>query len=100
MFSSITSPTFSELVIPLSLATQWEDLSEEVTFFETLRKMNQVRPFKLVFLFEDAGSHREETRQELVDALDTVIAQGLLDFLDAPPTVKPGGVGMYNVALA
>ena len=88
MFSTITSLVFSELVITLTPADEPTRLPQEVTLFETLRKMNEVRPFKLVFLLKDVGFHQEEVPRELVDNLALVIAQGLLDFLDTPPSVR------------
>ena len=63
--------------------------------FETLRKMNETRPFKLLFSFEGPcfvpkGNRRElvEPQWEVKAALDSVAAEGLLDFLDSPPTLR------------
>lgn len=50
--------------------------------------MRKVRPFKLVFLLEVPGSHQGEGRRELAEALDTVNASGLVDFLDSPPIIR------------
>jgi len=47
-----------------------------------------VRPFKLVFLLEVPRTSRVEARRELVGALDWVVAEGLLDFLESPPTIR------------
>ena len=63
-------------------------LPQDVTLFETLRKMNEIRSFKLVFLPEAPESRQEKVRRELVGALDLVAARGLLDFLDSPPTIR------------
>ena len=93
VFSTITSPVFSELVVVLK-----DDgiayLPHEAMLFQTLRKMHGVRPFKLVFLFEGLcyvkwGRQRQlaEARQELKRALDYVISKGFLDFLNSPPTI-------------
>lgn len=83
-FSTITSPVFSELVVVL-----WEhgiaSLPSDVVLFETLRIMNEIKPFKLVFLVEVVGLYQEEERRELTKALDSVMGRGLLDFLDSPP---------------
>ena len=81
VFSTITSPVFSELVIVLG-AQAVAYLPLGVMLFETLRTMNEARPFKLIFLFLG------EAREELAGALDSVIARGLLDFLDSPPTIR------------
>ena len=102
MFSTITSPVFSELVIiiPDHLLTY---LAQEVRFFETLRKMNEVRPFKLVFflvdLDNDQGGRKrrsaslplksEELWRGWREAMDSEAARkSLPDFLDPPPTAR------------
>jgi hypothetical protein len=87
IFSTITSPVFSELVIIIK-SDGVARLPLEVELFETLRTMNGVRPFKLVFLLADPDFSQEETRQELAGALDSVTARGLLDFLGSPPTFR------------
>ena len=89
MFSTIASPTFSELVI-IIWADAVTDSPSEDPFFETLRMMNGVRPFKLVFLLVVPDQSREEARWKLEEALDSVTARGLLDFLDSPPTIRSG----------
>ena len=84
VFSTITSPVFLELVVALPLfdtCSPWALLS-----FEALHTMNEVRPFKLVFLLEVLDFL--ETKQELAEVLDSANAKGLLDFLDSPPTVR------------
>ena len=94
MFSTITSPVFSELVIVLA-GSSMTYLPEEVKLFETLRSMNELRPFKLAFLFEGryfVQSDEEwvpmNARSELKKTLDSVAAKGFLDFLDSPPTLR------------
>jgi len=86
VFSTITSPVFSELVIVLAgsdmVYFRWKDT------FKTLRMMNEVRPFKLMFLLEIPNFPQEEARQKLARALDSVTVEGLLDFLDSPPTIR------------
>ena len=66
-----------------------------VNLFNTLRSMSKVRPFKLVFLFEglcfvQRGGRRVlvEPRAELEEVIDSVTAEGFLDFLDSPPTLQ------------
>ena len=87
VFSTITSPVFSELVIVIAghaiIGLPWE-----VTFFETLGTMSETRPFKLVFLLEDSDFDQREAPRELTEALDSVVAKGFLDFLDSPPTIR------------
>jgi len=87
VFSTITSPVFSELAIVISgyMVTY---LPRDVTLFETLRKMNEVRPFKLVLTFDAMEIYQEKLRRELKEALDSVVAKGFLDFLDSPPTIR------------
>ena len=89
VFSTITSPVFSELVIVLT-GEHSSYLPQEVSVFETLRTMAQVRPFKLVFLLEVSDPLQREAQQELVGALDSVTARGLLDFLDSSPSIRTG----------
>jgi len=84
LFSTITSPAFSELAIFIG-AGMAIHLPQAVVLFKTLGKMNEVRSFKLVFLLD---SSKEEVRQRLMGALDLVTAKGLLDFLDSPPTTR------------
>jgi len=86
VFSTITSPVFSELVIVLAgsdmVYFRWKDT------FRTLRMMNEIKPFKLVFSLEVPDFSWEEARQKLARALDSVTAEGLLDFLGSPPTIR------------
>ena len=87
VFSTITSPLFSELVIVLgrrgAAHLRWAGW-----WFESMRRMSEVRPFKLAFLLEVPDLHREEAQQEMVETLESVAAEGLLDFLDSPPTIR------------
>ena len=76
---------FSELVI-INTGYAIDHLPWEVTLFETLRKMNEVRHFKLVFLLK--VDNLWDPRRELAEALDSVAAKGLLDFLHSPPTIR------------
>ena len=87
VFSTIASPVFSELVIVIG-GHVVTFLPRDATLFETLRRMNEIRPFKLVFLPEAPESRQEKVRRELAEALDSVTASGLLDFLDSPPTIR------------
>ena len=85
VFSTISSPVFSELAIILG-GDEIADLPSDVTFFETLRTMKEVRPFKLVFLLDALSPAREEeARRRLVGALVWADVEGLLDFIDPPP---------------
>ena len=85
VFSTIASPVFSELVI-IPTTYPLRHLPQEVTLFDTLCKMNKLRPFKLVFLLEI--SHTSDVRRELADTLELVTAKGLLNFLDSKPTIR------------
>ena len=85
VFSTIKSPAFSELVLIHSgYGTYF--IPQEVALFETLREMNKIRPFKLVFLL--GISDVLDPRGELTEALDLVAAKGRLDFLDSQPTIR------------
>lgn len=58
VFSTITSPIFSELVIIRS--GHWIPyLPCEVALFQTLRKMHEVRPFELVFFLRGSVLYPE-----------------------------------------
>ena len=84
LFSTITSPVFSELII--AIVRYETHLPWAGTLFRELRAVNEVRPFKLVFLLEMSDSW--EAQQELMEALDSAATKALLDFLDSPPTIR------------
>ena len=88
IFSTLKSPAFSELVIVLAgheiTTLHWED-----TLFKTLRKVNEFRPFKLVFLLEGPFFGRAGVaRSAVAGVLDSATAKGFLDFLHSPPTIR------------
>ena len=87
VFSTITSPLFSKLVIIVQ-ANGVACLPSELPLFETLHTMHKVKPFKLVFLLTGPDFLQEEVRRELAGALDSVTGRGLLDFLASPPTIR------------
>jgi hypothetical protein len=89
VFSTITSPVFSELVIVIG-AEAANHLPWKAAFFRTLRTMNEVRPFKLVFLVAAPDLSLGEARRKLARALELATARGLLDFLDSPPAIRTG----------
>jgi len=99
VFSTITSPIFSELVIVLS-AQEVPDLSYDATLFQMLSKMYEVRPFELVFLFEGPcyalRGELADLRLYLKEAVDDVISKGFLDFLDSPPTSRTSPQSYYS----
>ena len=78
---------FSELVIIIK-AKAVAHLPFEVALFDTLRSMNGFRPFKLVFALVAPDLSLEKALRELGEALDSVTAEGLLNFLDSPPTIR------------
>jgi len=87
LFSTITSPVFSEFVVVLTRVYYlW--LPQDVSLFHTLRRMSETTPFKLAFLLEDSDPLQNGAWQELAGALGIVTADGLLDFLDSPPTIR------------
>lgn len=81
---------FSEVVIILE-NRDISGLISHVPFFETLRAMNRVRAFSLVFLLAVPDVLQLEARRKLTGVLDSVIAGGLLDFLRSPPTIRDKG---------
>jgi len=87
LLSSITSPVFSELIFDI-VEDDIVYLHLEVGFFGMLRKVYGVRPFKLVFLLEASGTSRVDAQRRLAGALGGVVAEGLLDFLYSPPTIR------------
>lgn len=86
VFSTITSPVFSELVIILTGRPSLY-LPQEALLFETLRVMNEAVPFESVFLLEVLDPFQEEAHQGLVRAFDIATANGLLTFVKSPPTI-------------
>ena len=90
IFSTVTSPVFSELVIVLR-SDQFLRLLLDSTSFEALRMVHRVRSFKLVFLLYIY--HLPHERQRVFErALETASAGGLLNFLDSPPVVRSAKV--------
>ena len=88
VFSTITSPVFSELVIVLGGYNQIRQLPREVVLFKTLRKMSEIRPFKLGFLLVVLDPTNVEPLRKFAADVDRVAAKGLLSFLDSPPTTR------------
>lgn len=86
IFSTITSPVFSELVVVLE-DDAMNYPSKQVMLFETLRMMNEVRPFKLTFLLDIWDYRHEEARQGLAEVLALATPKGPLDFLNTPPAI-------------
>lgn len=61
----------------------------DASLFKTLRKMNDVRPFKLVFSTRVPYVYEGgDVKRELMGALDSVIEKGFLNFLDSPPDIR------------
>lgn len=89
VFSTITSPVFSELVIVLWFGQPARVFFDD-TFLETLRMMSELRSFRLVFLLHEwsqFGCYWEERRIFERD-LESMTAEGLFDFLHSPPTIR------------
>jgi len=87
VFSTITSPLFSEVVIVLE-NRDISGLLSHVSFFETLRTMTRVRPFDLVFLLTVLDDLQEEARRRLMEVLDSAVGKRRLNFLGSPPTIR------------
>jgi len=86
VFSSIKSPVFSELVIVVTSYAVY--LPTEVMVFKSLREMNAIRPFKLVFLLEASDFHQEQVQRELAEALASIKTNNSLNFLASEPTIR------------
>ena len=80
------TPVFSELIMFVR-ASGVTRASFDIALSETLRAMNQVRPFRLVFLPVTPDPLLGEARQKLEGAFDSVTARCLLDCLDSPPII-------------
>lgn len=87
-FATITSPVFSELTLDLR-EDEISRLPSDVAFFETLRKANEIRPFKLVFVLGVLNSYPKDIRCRFAEVLDQVTVKGYLNFLDYPPSIPP-----------
>lgn len=89
VFSTITSPVFSEFVVVV-LAERFSRLLFDGTVFDTLRAMHEVRPFELVFLIlhVSGSSLPQEVRGVYEREVESSTARGLLNFLTSPPTVR------------
>ena len=84
---------FSGLVIVLG-----RDLCErELRLFQMLCRMNEVRSFKLTFLFEALDSYWEEVRRRSARVLELITANGSLGFLDSPPTVRIARPALHDI---
>jgi len=77
---------FSEVVI-ITPGYSVANLPQQVTLFDTLRGMDVIRPFKLVFLLYPRDLPGG-ARRELVEALDLVTEIGFVNFLDSPPSIR------------
>ena len=84
---------FSELIIVLARGLT----RGEVRSFETLRRVNEARPFKLVFLFEALDSNQEKVRWESASLLKSTTITGSLGFLDSPPTIRIARPVVYDL---
>lgn len=71
-------------------------LRYEVRIFETLRMMNETRPFELVFSLEAPPFSLPEARRTLEDVLEWATANGLLNFLDSPPSIRISPSRFYD----
>lgn len=87
IFSTIVSPVFSELALILGNESLTY-LPSDIMIFETLRAMNEVKPFKLVFFLVVPIRLLGEARGKVTETLDSAAARGLLGFLDSPPTIR------------
>jgi len=86
VFSTITSPVFSELCVVLEGDMTF--LPQNVVPLEALSKMNEIRPFKLVFLVEVLKFFGWGMRRRFERTLDSVIARGLLKSFDSLPVIR------------
>ena len=88
VFSTIRSPSFSEVVIILAGDDVFEvyDIPSNAMLFQILCAMHRLRPFNLVFLLL-AHRFKKTLRRRLVEGLSLATAKGFLDFLDSPPAI-------------
>jgi len=78
---------FSELVIVIK-TEESSYLFQNLSLFEMLYAMHELRPFKLVFSVEVSDLARPRVRLDLTRCLEYVTTKGLLNFLDSPPTIR------------
>lgn len=87
ILSTITSPVFSDLVIIFEdKAARYVHLLYH-TLFSMVRRMYEVRPFRLVFRLEIRGGDHEETARMLKECIDAQVVRGELWFLPCPPVI-------------
>lgn len=84
LLSAIRSPVFSEIALDIG-DHELARFPVDPGFFRTLRMVNAIRPFKLVFLLDIRKVHPTDVHRRFTKVLETVTAEGLLDFLDSPP---------------
>lgn len=87
LFSTITSPVFSELVLAV-----WCDeighLPSDVVLWKTLGEMYEIRPFKLGFSLGVPYAYEGDAQQVFMGGLDSAAEKGFLKFLDSPPDIR------------
>ena len=87
VFSTITSPVFSELVIVLLADVMSYQPTTGYFLCKGLRELNEVRPFKLAFSFE-GHLWGGDIQGALAIRTASQTRTSDLDFLDSPPTVR------------
>lgn len=87
LFSTITSPVFSDLVIVLqSDCVSIYNRRFRQVLFGLLRGMYEVKPFRLIFCLE-SQKVQDHTMAEFKREIDAEVVEGGLDFLPCPPVV-------------
>ena len=84
LFSIITSPLFSDLVV--KLPPHETRLPLAFIWFRELRRTSEARRFKSEFSLEVPDPR--QARRELLKSLESVTAEGLFDFPNSRPTVR------------
>ncbi|KAF9648102.1 hypothetical protein BDM02DRAFT_2358489 [Thelephora ganbajun] len=87
LLPTITSPTFSDVVVVLGYRDILDVHFFQYILFEMLRGMHEIKPFRLVFRLEIWDSDLEETLKRLRRHIDMEEARGGLEFLSCPPVI-------------
>ena len=93
LLSTITSPAFSEIVIVVEdNVTHYADFFQHV-LSKVVRRLYEVKPFRLVFCLKVWDGDREATVKRLKGYIDGEAAEGGLEFLPCPPVISTQQLG-------
>ena len=85
IFSTIKSPTFSEIVLVIQRPDLYRPHYVPVDVF---RQMHSERKFRLVYCLEVSKRHKDRGLEVMQQRMWHDIAGRRLDFLEGPPTLR------------